>query len=312
MKNYKMKSFKRWMMVITLFIVHCSLFMNEASAQRTIRGQVVDAATGKPLAGVIVAAYGEARYSAMTDDDGRYELVAPDYVNSLSMRLDGYNFMQYAVSDSIVDARLYHESFTELYKRQTTAVLSAQADRFENTSVPSIDPLIAQQLGGDVRTVSRGGAPGLGNTMLLAGINSLNANAQPLIVVDDVVFDMQYDRELLHDGCYNNLLANINVNDIERVEVLKNGTALFGAKGANGVIYIYTKRNKSMATKIDVTINGRFEMMPHTPKMMSANDYRLYTTELLNGKTAWLGHMKYLNNDPTYFYYNQYHNETNW
>ena len=312
MKNYKMISFNRWMMVISLFIVHCFLFMSEASAQRTIRGQVVDAATGKPLAGVIVAAYGEARYSAMTDDQGRYELKAPEHVRSVSMRVDGYNFVQCAVTDSVANAGLYHESFTELYKRQTNAILSAEANRFENTSVTSVDPLIAQQLGGDVRTVSRGGVPGLGNTMLLAGINSLNANAQPLIVIDDVLFDMQYDRETLHDGCYNNMLANINVNDIERVEVLKNGTALYGAKGANGVIFIYTKRNKSMATKIDVNINGRFELMPHTPKMMSANDYRLYTTELLSGKTPSLGHMKYLNNDPTYFYYNQYHNETNW
>ena len=149
--------------------------------------------------------------------------------------------------------------------------------------------------------------------MLVEGINSLNANAQPLIVIDGVVMDMQYNREMLHDGYYNNMLANINVNDIERVEVLKNGTALYGAKGANGVILIKTKRNKSMATKIDVTINGRYELVPRLPEMMDAEDYRLYTTELLATQDPNAhGTMKYLNSDPTYFYYNQYHNQTDW
>jgi TonB-linked SusC/RagA family outer membrane protein len=152
----------------------------------------------------------------------------------------------------------------------------------------------------------------LGNTLLMAGINSLNSNVQPLVVVDDVIMDMEYNRTTLHDGYFNNMLANLNVNDIESVQVLKNGTAIYGAKGANGVILIKTKRNKSMATKIDVTINGRYELIPRLPKMMGAEDYRLYATELLANKTLTLGQMKFLNNDPTYFYYNQYHNNTDW
>ena len=135
---------------------------------------------------------------------------------------------------------------------------------------------------------------------------------QPLVVVDDVIMDMEYNRTTLHDGYFNNMLANLNVNDIESVQVLKNGTAIYGAKGANGVILIKTKRNKSMATKIDVTINGRYELIPRLPKMMGAEDYRLYATELLANKTLSLGQMKFLNNDPTYFYYNQYHNNTDW
>lgn len=165
-----------------------------------------------------------------------------------------------------------------------------------------------------MRSVSHGGIPGMGNMMLIEGINSLNANAQPLIVIDDVLMDMQYARQMLHDGYYNNLLTNLNVNDIESVQVLKNGTALYGAKGANGVLIIKTKRNKSMATKIDVTINGRYELVPRLPQMMKADDYRLYSTELLTGKTnpSLMGKMKYLNSDPNYFYYKQYHNETDW
>ena len=283
-----------------------------AAQEKTVKGQVVDAATGQPLAGVIVAAYGETRYTAMTDENGRYELKTPDYVTSVSMRVDGYGFIQQAIADGVANGRLYSDAFSATYKSATTATLSADATNFSNTSVASIDPLIQQQLGADMRSVSHGGIPGMGNLMLINGINSLKSNAQPLVLVDGVQLDMQYGRDMLHDGYFNNLISNLNANDIERVEVIKNGTALYGAKGANGVILIHTKRNKSMATKIDVTINGRYELMPRLPKMMGAEDYRLYATELLSDKTSTLGRMKFLNADPTYFYYNQYHNNTDW
>ena len=283
-----------------------------AAQDKNVTGQVIDAATGKPLAGVIVQAYGDPRYSTLTDEKGNYVLQAPEHIRSVIMRVDGYNLEQRPISQGVANGKLYQDSFSEFYKMKTTAHASAEAHRFENTSRTSIDPLIAEQLGGDVRTVNISGLKGLGNRMLVEGINSLHANAQPLIVIDGVVMDMQYNRQMLHSGYYNNLLANLNVNDIEKVEVLKNGTALYGAKAADGVILIQTKRNKSMATKIDVTINGQYELVPKLPNMMEADDYRLYATQLLAEKTKTIGSMKFLNNDPNYFYYKQYHNQTDW
>lgn len=298
--------------IISAILLLVSLTMAAQENNKTVTGQVVDAATKKPLVGVIVAAYDNSKYSTMTDEDGRYTLKVPDYVSSVQMRIDGYNFLQCAIADGVADGQLYNDAFTEVYKRQTNAIQTSEANRFANTSEVSIDPFIAQQLGGDVRAVSRSGNIGLGNIMLMSGINSLNSNAQPLIIVDDVIMDMEYNRATLHDGYFTNMLANLNVNDIESVQVLKNGTAIYGAKGANGVLIIKTKRNKSMATKIDVTINGRYELIPRLPKMMGPEDYRLYASEMLANKTLGLSQMKFLNNDPTYFYYNQYHNNTDW
>jgi TonB-linked SusC/RagA family outer membrane protein len=298
--------------IISAILLLVSMTMAAQENSKTVTGQVVDAATKKPLVGVIVAAYDNDKYSAMTDEEGRYTLKVPDYVSSVQMRIDGYNFQQCAIANGVANGYLYNEAFTEFYKRKTDAIQSSEASGFDNTAEVSIDPFIAQRLGADVRSVARGGNVGLGNTLLMAGINSLNSNVQPLVVVDDVIMDMEYNRTTLHDGYFNNMLANLNVNDIESVQVLKNGTAIYGAKGANGVILIKTKRNKSMATKIDVTINGRYELIPRLPKMMGAEDYRLYATELLANKTLTLGQMKFLNNDPTYFYYNQYHNNTDW
>ena len=293
-------------------ILHPTTCHAQETQMTTITGNVVDAATGNPIAGVIVTAYGDQRFSAMTNENGQYELKAPTYTRSVTMRIDGYNLQQNAVSGNKANGRLYHESFSNNYRQNTIATVGAETEQFSNNSELSIDPIVQQQLGADMRSVTRSGIPGMGNVMLIEGINSLHANAQPLVVVDDVIMDMQYGREMLHDGYYNNILTNLNVNDIERVTVLKNGTALYGAKGANGVLLIKTKRNKSMATKIDVTINGKYELMPRLPKMMGAEEYRLYTTELLADKTRTLGSMKYLNNDPGYFYYNQYHNQTDW
>ena len=310
---------KKYILSIVMLLATASLTAQENT--KTVTGQVIDAATGQPLAGVIVSAYGNLRQTTMTDEQGRYELKVPEYTRSVLMRVEGYNLQQTAISLSpsdksvgVANGKLYNSAFSETSKHTTTATLDAEANHFDNTSELSIDPLISQRLGAHVRSVSRSGIPGIGSTMLIEGINSLWCNAQPLVVIDDVLMDMQYSRELLHDGYFNNLLANLNVNDIESVQVLKNGTALYGAKGANGVLLIKTKRNKSMATKIDVTINGRYELIPRLPEMMDAESYRLYATELLTGKMNpnLMSKMKFLNSEPTYYYYNQYHNQTDW
>ena len=302
------------MVVTFLSFIICHLSVNVALAQRTVGGIVTDAATGRPLPGVIVEAYGQHQYTSMTDEDGRYELKVPEYVSSVSMRVEGYQLLQTAIGSdpNRVDARLYPNTFSPIYERTTQSAESRRADQFDNTAEVSIDPLIARQLGADVHSVSRSAQLGIGNTMFIGGINSLQANAQPLVVIDGVITDMQYDRQMLHDGYFNNILANLNVNDIEIVTVLKNGTALYGAKAAGGVLLIKTKRNRSMATKIDVNINAQYQLQPRLPKMMSGDDYRLYATELLAGLTDNIQNMEFVNNNPANYYYNTYHNNTDW
>ena len=299
-----------------IFSICLALFSTVAAQEnmKMVSGTVTDAATGQPLAGVIVEAYGNHRYTSMTDDKGGYELKVPEYVNSVSMRVEGYQLLQKAIGTktSQADAQLYPSSFSPVYQSATQASVSRSAQNFDNTARLSIDPLVAEQLGADIHSVSRSGQLGMGNTMFIGGITSLQTNAQPLVVIDGVITDMQYDRQMLHEGYYNNILANLNVNDIESVTVLKNGTAIYGAKAAAGVLLIKTKRNRSMATKIDVTINGQYQLMPRRPKMMGAEDYRLYATEMLSGLTSNVKNLEFVNSDPTNYYYNTYHNNTDW
>jgi hypothetical protein len=105
-----------------------------ASAQdkKTVSGVVTDAATGQPLAGVIVEAYGNKRFTAMTDENGTYQLTVPDYVSSVSMRVDGYQLLQKAIGSNLenIDGQLYAEGWTMTLRVNAIgyATLEAQHD----------------------------------------------------------------------------------------------------------------------------------------------------------------------------------------
>jgi len=281
---------------------------------KSISGRVTDAATHIPLSGVHVQSYGNERYAAMTGENGIYTIKVPEYVTSLAIQVEGYNLAQTAISKRTkdVDVALHSEVFTERYEHSTIAAKSTSAVGFNQTNDLSIEPQIQSKLGGDVRTITRSGLPGVGAVMFMNGLNSLSANAQPLIVLDGVLLDMQYNRSMIHDGYYNNLLSNLNVSDIAKVTVVKNGTGIYGAKGGNGVLLIDTKRNQSMATKIDFTLSGGFEMIPGLPSMMDASQYRTYASDMLGSTGTSLTEFKFLKVDENYYYYKQYHNNTNW
>ena len=285
-----------------------------AEPTRTVCGLVADAATGEPAPGVQVQAYNDSRHAAMTDEQGHYTLQVPLYATSLTFRGDGYTMVQQPLGrlDSLPRVQMYSSRFGEFYTPQTLATSRKSAPVSSLNTDISVDPQLQRNLGGDLLATQRGGQPGLGVQMLMNGLNSLNANAQPLVIVDGVIQDMQLNTASLHDGFHNNILTGIMVEDIERVSVLKNGTAIYGAKGANGVVIIETKRNKSMATKIDVSIGGGFELRPRLPEMMDADQFRIYASELIGTTGTKSNSFKFLQTDPAYYYYDIYHNRTDW
>ena len=187
-----------------------------AQEKKLVSGTVTDAATGQPLAGVIVEAYGNRNFTSMTDDKGYYQLQVPDYVSSVSLRVEGYQLQQKSIGRNAdkTDACLYPSTFSSTYQLSTQSNVTRSTDNFDNTARLSIDPLMAEQLGADIHSVTRSGQLGIGSTMFIGGLTSLQTSAQPLVVIDGVITDMQYDRQMLHEGYFNNILANLNVNDI--------------------------------------------------------------------------------------------------
>ena len=281
---------------------------------RTVKGLVVDAATQQPVPGAIVRAADIDGYSALTEDDGTYELRLPVFSTAVYVTTPDYNPVRIGLvkGERQRQIDLYPTTFTAEYRPQTTARNDYTASDFKYTNAVNIKDEIQNQLGAYVHTVNRSGTPGIGSVMFMQGLNSLEVNAQPLVVIDDVIIEQQYGRTLLHDGFYNDILSNLNPADIEKVTVLRNGTALYGAKGANGVILIQTRRNKSMATRITANISAGVVLEPKYIDVMGAEQYRGYASELLKTTNTTNRTFKFLNEDPNYYYYTQYHQNTDW
>ncbi len=279
-----------------------------------VTGKVVDAVTGEPLAGVQLQAFNNKYYTAMTDENGAFTIQVPKFITALSARLEGYNLNNVSLNGRTSGVNILMQSnlLKGDYTTNASARKSVTEESFVNTPALTIDQEIQNRLGADVRSIQRSANPAEGVAMFINGLNSLNSNAMPLIVVDDVVYDMLYDAPMLHTGYFNNLLQAINVDDIESVEVLKNGTAFYGAKAANGVIRIKTKRCHSMATRSDVNINAGLELRPKNFDLMNAGQYRSYASNLLQTTNTTLTEFKFLHSEPDYYYYNVYHNNTDW
>ena len=288
-------------------------------ATTMLHGVVVDQVSKKPLAGIQLKVLGYDRYSAMTGADGKFTIKVPEFATTLFVHSPSFMSQQVAINakdtEKEIKVLMMQEKFRPMYSEGTT--YTAQAGFDADAKDVTIESDIENILGADVRTVTRSAAPGIGASMFVRGLSSINANAQPLIVVDGVEQDMQQNRLSLHSGQINNILVNIAPEDIASVKVLKNATALYGARGGNGVILITTKRGKSMATRIDANISAGVSLVPQLPTMMNASQYRNYATEILGTVPENINRdtpisFRFLNDDPNNYYYHTYHNDTDW
>jgi TonB-linked SusC/RagA family outer membrane protein len=296
-------------------------------------GVVRDAVTGRPLMGVQIKA-ADRTASAITDSLGVYSIKVHSLSEVLIVSLPDYSVREVPLQGKqSADIRLYSTLFSSGYgtieslsgiRRKTPNSQTAnEASGFWSATPMSIDSKVQDLLGGDVRAVHRSGVSGIGTSLFIRGLNSLNASAQPLFIVDGVIGDNQLDGTSIHKGYFSNPLANINVKDIESITVLKDGNSVYGSKAANGVILIKTVRAKEMATRITANLSWGINEMPGLPKMMDATQYKTYASNQVLGyfqswqisnpwETTVLRRFPFLNENPLSTTYRDYHNNTNW
>ena len=282
---------------------------------RQIQGRVVSQQGHTPLAGVLLQSVVGEGYSALTDEDGNYTLQVPLYSSALNVTLPGYNKVRVGLNKSghMRDIVLQSENARALYDDTDDNILQvARAKDFGFSSAVNIGTEIGNQLGAEVYTTQRGGLSGIGSYMQIDGVGSFQANAQPLVIIDGVITEMQYDRSMIHTGFYNDVLSNFNTYDIESVEIQRNGTALYGAKAAGGVIHIKTKRNTSLATRIDAFASVGVEWQPRDYSVMDGAQFKNYASTLLGSTGTHMQSFKFLDARPDYYWYNKYNNNTNW
>ena len=286
---------------------------------RPVAGRITDSATGQPMGGVRVQALQLPQYSTLTEEDGTYSFEVPTFCHALLIDAPEYNLLQLAIKgDKEQDAALISASFGSFYTDGT--IITAQRKvELDQTSSISVETDMQQLLAADIHSTSRSALPGQGAYFTIRGVNSIRANAQPLFIIDGNMVDLEEERTSLHEGYYNNILAGLDPENIESVQVLKNATALYGAKGANGVVLINTKRGKSMATKINVRVYGGVELKPERLKMMDGDAYKLYLGDLAStvrqvreSKAYSLSNYAFLDNNPNGYYYPIFDNNTDW
>jgi TonB-linked SusC/RagA family outer membrane protein len=226
-----------------------------ATAQtKVVTGKVTDSKDASPLSGVTVTAKGS-NVSTITTADGSFRLSVPQGVNSLVFSFVGYAEQEAAISDlmnisMVVGDKTLSEVVVVGYgtaiKRDLTGnVAKVKGADVQNMPVPNLNQALQGRAAG-VFVEANNGKVGEGVKIRIRGSGSLSAGNEPLYVVDGV--------PITNTSISGNALADINFNDIESFDILKDAaaTAIYGSRGANGVVVITTKKGKSGKTAFQV------------------------------------------------------------
>ena len=251
-----------------LLILGLALAPLWAIAQNLITGHVTDVRTGEALIGASVIVKSEKGQGVITDIDGNFSLQtkkeAPltlrvEYVGYRPLDVDVYDFEE-SVEIALADNSNKLEEVVVLgyqtlkRKSLTGAVSSVEGGDLESIAGASFTEKLQGQAPGMLVSNSSG-TPGTSVFVRLRGTTSINAGNDPLYIVDGIPFNGNSIQSLDQGALVANPLADISPDDIKDVQVLKDAsaTAIYGARGANGVILITTKRgSKKKKTQVNV------------------------------------------------------------
>ncbi len=291
-----------------------------------IRGMIIDAASDKPVAGASVA-YQDIS-AAITDSLGAFSIEVPVLEVQLMVKADGYQEKIIPVENDTLTIFMFepgYKSFSQyhntyyrikpgIFENQPVSTVNNKGTFWSKPSV-TFEKIIKGSIPG-LSIIPVSGMPGARSSMLIRGPSSLYLNTSPLIVVDGVIYSNQTYGNSILSGFAFNPLAYIEVNDIDKITVVKDGSSLYGSRAGNGIIYIQTHHSQQMETKIDLITYGGVNKNPKMRyKILESNDYKAYLTELLCSKNLspeYIQTLPYMIEDDSYSEYYRYHNNTDW
>ncbi len=258
------------------------------SQDKTVSGKVTDVRDGSPVVGASVTAKGTTTGTS-TGADGSFRLTVPASATTLVITSVGFVSQEVAISDNMSVALTGSGSSmnevvvtgygTARKKDLTGAVASVKAKDFNQGVFASPDNLIQGKVAG-VQVLNNTGAPGGAATIRIRGVGSIRSGNGPLIVVDGVPLSggttAPSNGTPLGGTPGENPLNFINPADIASMDVLKDAsaTAIFGSRGANGVIMITTKKGSTGAPKIEFNTSVGFSNLMRRVDVLDANGYR--------------------------------------
>ncbi len=264
----------------------------KTNLQNTVTGKVIDGNTNEALPGVSVLVKGTTR-GVITDLDGNYSIEASP-TEVLQFSFVGYVTEEMLVGNqTVIDIILIPDLIdlsevvvigygTQRKSDLTGSLASVSEDALKSQPVSSIDQALQGRAAGVIVQQSSG-SPAGGVSVLVRGASSINASSQPLYVIDGVAISNSNTGEIANmtggqGGQYSNPLASLNSDDIESIEILKDAsaTAIYGARGANGVILITTKRGKQGQNNLSFNAYYGFQQLPKKLDVLDAEGYARY------------------------------------
>jgi len=280
--------------LLTLLFVMVSLAATQTTlAQSTVTGRVTSQ-DGEPLIGVNILVKGTST-GTITDIEGRYTLNVPSPESVLVFSYTGFTDQEIvAGNQSVVDlvmaesSELLDEVVVVGYGTQkrgdvTAAITSIDGEDLQQLPVSSVEGALQGRAAG-VQINNTSGQPGAGINVRVRGSTSITASNQPLYVVDGIPMLSENNSNLFTGGYSFNSLADIDPSDIESIEVLKDASAaaIYGSRGANGVILITTKRGQAGQGRVELDAYYGWQEPTNVIDMMDSREF----IEMMNEAAA--------------------------
>ena len=231
--------------LLVLLVMFC--FSAHAQQVKTISGKVISKADGQPVPGVNILIVGTTTGTS-TDFDGKYTIEAKAG-DVLQFSYVSFKNQVITVGESnTIDVSLEEDTNTldeivvigygtQKRKNLTGAITKLKNEKLDQIAVARVDDALVGQVAG-VQIAATEGEAGSAPTIRIRGTGSITSDAGPLVVIDGIIVDSEF-------------LANLDMNDVESFSVLKDASsgAIYGSRGANGVIIITTKNGKEGKTQ---------------------------------------------------------------
>lgn len=312
----------------------------QTGANIIVQGQIVSATDGLEIIGANVSELDDNNRvvgGTVTDFDGKFVLRVRSGTNRLqisyigfnaqTIRIDNRRTINVRLQESVLalqavevtaQRRVTQGSFSIPHRELTTAIQTIDTKEFEGIQVTSIDDALQGRIAG-LDIVANSGDPGSGTSMRIRGVTSINSSSEPLIVVNGVPFEVQVDPNFdfanSNQEQYANMLS-LNPDDILEISVLKDAaaSAIWGARGANGVLMITTKRGLSGPTRVDYSYRYTLTRQPQGLKMLSGDDFTMlmkqaYLNPRQDDNATNIPEYSY---DPNFPDFQNFNNNTDW
>ena len=271
--------------------------------------------------------------ASVTDFEGNFSMVVKNTSNVLEISYVGYKTQRIEIGnrtvfnikmvednmletvDIVAESRSRSGGLDILDREMTHATQKISMDDMDGLSFASVDEALQGQIAG-LDVVFSSGDVGSGTQMRLRGNSMIEGDATPLIVVDDNIFEVDEGANIREDATAENFaeLLMINTEDIAEIEVLKDAAscAVWGSRGANGVIKIKTRRGKRGPARVNFSYKFKDKWTPSGYNLLNGDDYTMLIKQALFNVDQVGKDIPELNYDKTFPEYENFNNNTDW